>query len=269
MSKRAGRFVIGAIVILSAFCCWLSSQAQTFSFPDTSKGPRLCSWTHDNPTGAPMTFRVYLNGSAKYSTANLFQSMPMSDFGATNLVWVTATNEVGRESDPSPVVTVNIFHVATEEQPPVLTSGFPWHPTKGERLGGSTVSGMVVVGGKYAAAVGGDSCVIHYNDPKPSTYRLTRASNKYETVHVRIKARFPYFDNVPHEMKVQVNTVEKTVAVAGGPAWNQLTWYDAGDFPVGPGTNVILLTGKDVSWGDIEFQSTAPAPAAPGGVLFE
>ncbi len=245
---------------------------QTVAFPDTMMNRLRIGIdsldSNGNPWEHGITFRTYgLKSSFSFPAVygrDTWVPVPQSLWSNPSDITATAVDTAGNESPQSPATHVSFY--AVDEEPPVLTSGFPWRPTTAERLSGEVVSGLVIVGTQ--------SSVYHYYHDQPSCYRLTRQSNKAEVVHVRIRARLLAFDNVPHRLHVGVNASEKIVDVSGGSAWNVSTWYDVGDFAVQAGENVVLLTTyqQDAAWDDIEFTvvgADVMPPASPMPVMIK
>lgn len=261
--NRTRLLIVALSCIGIALLCG-AAMSQTVTFPDNTPSVTVY-WTHDNPSGEPITFRLYANGAVIWSGAQKETTLARSVFAVDNLLYVTALDSVPNESEPSPTLAVNFTPV---EEPPDIPTEYDTFPLTFSRtnLEGWTRYGNVIV---VTGADGGVQLYGKYTsgDNKVATISGSCVSEKARTVKVVVSARTRYNDPL-EMMDFSINNPEKTVSLTGRSTWVD---YEIGPFQIEQGQNVIQVRSygtefivRSVSLVPVDADVTAPL--APGGL---
>jgi hypothetical protein len=258
-----GRTVFGLALILSFVMGWSFAHCQTFSFPTNT--PNLTVyWTHTNPEGEPITFRLYANGSVVWSGAQKETTLARSVFAVDNLLYVTASDTVSNESEPSPTITLTFTPVEEPPEEPAEFDTFPLVCDSLDLFGWDRISGNIV-SGRYAWQYGGG--LVFWGADVNAVMARDVVSETARTVNVSVVARVPYYGD-PGTLRLSVNNPERSATVTG-TAWKT---YDLGAFQLEQGQNVVQVRAvganfcvRSVSLVPVDADVTAPlAPGQPG-----
>jgi len=225
MNTRNQTLTAAICFLAFAFLCG-AAMSQTYTFPDTIQG-RTIAWSHTNPTGESILFRLYRDGAVVYSVRDVFeQYVPKADLAGT---WTgTAANGVGESAHSTPAVVVSLYPI---DEPPPVTGGFPWLAETAELLTGGYWCGGNVTS-KYSAGYGG-GLLFWGAASDPACWGISRSASSDGVITVRIHARMPH--DPTSLLHFSVNEEEKSVQV-NGTAWR---WYDFGSYAVDAGANIM------------------------------
>ena len=256
--------VLAVIIGLSVLMCYGITYCQTFTKPDNVQSVTVY-WNHDNPSGELITFRLYANGTVIWSGSQKETTLARSVFAVGNLLYATASDEAGNESDPSPTATLTFTPV---EEPPDIPTEYDTFPLTFSRtnLEGWTRYGNVIV---VTGVDGGVQLFGKYSGNTNNVAMISGSvvSEKSRTVKVIVSARTRYNDPL-ETLHFSVNNPEKSVQLSGRSVW---TNYELGTFQIEQGVNVIQVRSygteflvRSVSLVPVDADVTAPL--APGGL---
>jgi hypothetical protein len=262
--KLKHAIIISLSVWALSFVAYTAVNAQTVTFPDNTPSVTVY-WTHDNPSGEPITFRLYANGSVIWSGPQKEVDIARSVFAVDNLLYVTALDSVPNESEPSPTLAVNFVPV---EEPPDIPAEYDTFPLIFSR---TNLEGWQRYGNVFVVT-GADGGVQLYGKYSSNTNNVAMisgsvVSEKAQDVKVIVSAKTRYNDPL-ETMHFSVNNPEKSIQLSGRSVWRD---YDVGTFQIEQGQNIVQVRSYNTEFlvrsvSLIPADADVTAPLAPGGL---
>lgn len=262
IKKTFDRLDIFFMFVAGMFMGAVVSHCQTFTKPDNVASVTVY-WNHDNPSGEPVTFRLYANGSVIWNGAQKETTLSRSVFTVNNLLYVTALDSVPNESEPSQTITLTFTPVEEPPEEPAEFDTFPLVCDSLDLFGWDRISGNIV-SGRYAWQYGGG--LVFWGADVNAVMARDVVSETARTVNVSVVARVPYYGD-PGTLRLSANNPERSVTVTG-TAWKT---YDLGVFQLEQGQNVVQLRAVGANFcvrsvSLVPVDADVVAPLAPGGL---
>ena len=259
--NRTNLLIAGLVCILFAICCG-PGIGQTFTKPDNVASVTVY-WSHTNPSGEPITFRLYANGTVIWSGTQKETTLARSVFTVNNLLYVTAIDSVPNESDPSPTATLTFAPVEEPPEEPTEFDVFPFIASRTNLEGWNRYGNVIVVTG----VDGGVQLFGKYSSNTSNVAMIgsSVASEKVRTVRVVVSARTRYNDPL-ETMHFSIQNPEKSVQLVGRSVWRD---YDVGTFQIEQGQNIVQVRSYNTEFlvrsvSLVPVDADVVAPLAPG-----